>query len=188
MGTGASKETTSTAEGLKNAPLSRASSSSNDENALPRAPSAPEVVVEPTTTSSKSQCPMANADGSHSWDLLRALGSKSFPHWMGGSKPMTKEEALAATLKPTTTDPEGGCPVKKTQQAAPFLSGGCPVKDTSSSDKPEYNVYAQALDPSNQMPSNPNQLPAPQQAKELSTNRVSSTIPKVGRHDRLLFP
>jgi len=50
---------------------------------------------------------------------------------------------------------------------------GCPVKHS------EYNVYSQPIDPSNNMPSVANQLPAPGQTKKLSTERVSSTIPKV---------
>ena len=182
MGTGASKEST-TAEVLEGQTSTRSSSniSISDAKANIMKPASSPEVVEPTS-SSTSRCPMTNADGTHSWDLRRALGSQSFPHWIGGSKPLTKEEALAATVKPI--DSEGGCPIKKPQQDVPS-SGGCPVKH-SSSDKPEYNVYAQPLDPSNHMPTNPNQLPAPHQAKELSTDRVPSTIPKVGRQDHLL--
>jgi cytochrome c heme-lyase len=54
-------------------------------------------------------------------------------------------------------------------------AGGCPVSTTST----QYNVYGQRLDPTNQMPRMANQLPAAQQSQTLSTNRVSSTIPKV---------
>lgn len=43
-----------------------------------------------------------------------------------------------------------------------------------------YNVYAQPIDPTNQMPSNPNQQPAPGQQVPLSTERVQSYIPKGG--------
>jgi cytochrome c heme-lyase len=43
-----------------------------------------------------------------------------------------------------------------------------------------YNVYNQPLDPSNQMPVTPNQLPWPGQHKPLSTERATSTIPKGG--------
>lgn len=43
-----------------------------------------------------------------------------------------------------------------------------------------YNVYGQEIDPNNNMPSNPNQLPNPKQRAPLSTTRVSSTIPKGG--------
>jgi hypothetical protein len=51
---------------------------------------------------------------------------------------------------------------------------GCPVK--------QYNVYSQPIDPTNQMPSVANQLPAPGQTDELSTSRVSSSISKVGTY------
>lgn len=43
-----------------------------------------------------------------------------------------------------------------------------------------YDVYAQPIDPSNLMPSIPNQLPSPGQQKPLSTDRAASTIPKSG--------
>lgn len=44
----------------------------------------------------------------------------------------------------------------------------------------QYDVYAQPLDPANQMPFNPNQLPSPGQRTVLSTERVVSHIPKGG--------
>lgn len=49
-------------------------------------------------------------------------------------------------------------------------------------DNPEYNVYAQPINPQNQMPSSSshNQLPAPCQSSPLSTDRVASSIPKGG--------
>ena len=47
-----------------------------------------------------------------------------------------------------------------------------------------YNVYNQPLDPSNQMPVTPNQLPWPGQHKPLSTERAVSNIPKGGTGGR----
>jgi hypothetical protein len=41
-----------------------------------------------------------------------------------------------------------------------------------------YNVYSQEINPDNNMPFNANQLPAPGQKKPLSTERVTSGIPK----------
>jgi cytochrome c heme-lyase len=41
-----------------------------------------------------------------------------------------------------------------------------------------YDVYGQEMDPSNMMPATPNQLPSPGQETRLSTERVSSSIPK----------
>ena len=52
-----------------------------------------------------------------------------------------------------------------------------------------YNVYAQPIDPTNQMPSNPHQLPAPGQEVPLSTERVVSNIPKGGTDkDTWVYP
>jgi cytochrome c heme-lyase len=64
-----------------------------------------------------------------------------------------------------------------------------PPEAHSSSDV-AYNVYNQPLDPSNQMPVTPNQLPWPGQHKPLSTERAVSTIPKGGTAGRAtwVFP
>jgi cytochrome c heme-lyase len=43
-----------------------------------------------------------------------------------------------------------------------------------------YNVYSQPIDPTNQMPVTPNQLPWPGQQRLLSTERAMSSIPKGG--------
>lgn len=51
-----------------------------------------------------------------------------------------------------------------------------------------YNVYAQPIDPTNQMPANPNQQPAPGQAAPLSTARVASGIPKGGTAETWTYP
>jgi cytochrome c heme-lyase len=44
----------------------------------------------------------------------------------------------------------------------------------------QYNVYNQKIDSKNQMPIQPNQLPSSNQAYPLSTDRVTSNIPKAG--------
>ncbi|GBG26584.1 Cytochrome c-type heme lyase [Hondaea fermentalgiana] len=76
--------------------------------------------------------------------------------------------------------PPAGCPVKHEVASPP--PSGCPVDHGQGGDakKTVYNVYAQPIDPSNRMPLNPNQLPAPGQTKPLSTDRVRSHIPKGG--------
>lgn len=51
-----------------------------------------------------------------------------------------------------------------------------------------YNVYAQPIDPTNQMPVTANQLPAPGQQKPLDTVRVNSTIPKGGTEGTWQYP
>jgi cytochrome c heme-lyase len=73
-----------------------------------------------------------------------------------------------------------GCPVKHDAVAAPAEQGGCPVMHKEGKKGQQYNVYAQPIDPTNQMPYNPNQFPAPGQDKPLSTERVKSFIPKGG--------
>ncbi len=46
-----------------------------------------------------------------------------------------------------------------------------------------YNVYSQPINPTNNMPANPNQLPHRDQTQPLSTERVRSSIPKGGSAD-----
>eukprot|EP00536_Pseudo-nitzschia_multiseries_P002805 jgi/Psemu1/184385/e_gw1.39.155.1 len=72
----------------------------------------------------------------------------------------------------------GGCPVRHNGADAPTPQGegGCPVKA-----HPEYNVYSQPIDKTNNMPKGAStQLPNPSQSIELPTERVPSTIPKGG--------
>lgn len=136
-----------------------------------------------------SGCPMHRGNGTYSYDW-RALLRAGFPHGPGGSTPLTKEDAQskvvatdASSVSPSVpeatvpTSVSSGCPVQQPLSSSSSSSkqpGGCPVKQ-----RPEYNVYAQPIDPTNQMPSNPNQLPAPTQSALLSTKRVVSSIPKV---------
>lgn len=83
-------------------------------------------------------------------------------------------------------------------------SSACPVKEENRSKVAKYlhphkyNVYSQridtadtaggGLDPTNNMPANPNQRPAPGQEKALSTARVPSTIPKGGDESTWTYP
>jgi hypothetical protein len=139
------------------------------------------------TFDTESACPMKMKDGSYTMDW-GALFRPAFPHGIFGSKPLTEEEVkekvgkpetttTATTTTTTTTTPTKtlvaagageGCPVK--HEPAP---DGCPVKHQ------EYNVYSQPIDPSNNMPNNPNQLRGPGQSKDLPTDRVKSSIGKV---------
>jgi Cytochrome c/c1 heme lyase len=125
-----------------------------------------------------SGCPMHRADGSYSFDV-RALWRMGFPHAPGGSHPLTPEQATAARSATQESPPVEPAPTSSVTR--PSSGGGCPVKQQKniSAHHPEYNVYAQAVDPTNQMPFQPNQLPAPTQSVPLSTERVASTIPKV---------
>jgi len=84
----------------------------------------------------------------------------------------------------------GGCPIKGKSASAPppatapaAAAPGCPVKDKSGNKATTgtvYNVYSQPIDPTNQMPANASNKPAPGQAAPLSTDRVPSRIPKGG--------
>ena len=92
-------------------------------------------------------------------------------------------------------------PERPSSGASSSSSSGCPVKEE---DRPKvakylhphkYNVYSQridntkgGLDPTNNMPANPNQEPAPGQQKPLSTARVPSTIPKGGEESTWTYP
>lgn len=89
----------------------------------------------------------------------------------------------------------GGCPVKGAAATSATSDGAaptCPVKgahDGSTRARGTvYNVYAQPIDPKNQMPTSANQLPAPGQQEPLSVQRVQSTIPKGGTDDTWLYP
>lgn len=62
--------------------------------------------------------------------------------------------------------------------AAPEEASEAPSKPTAASPAPVYDVYGQEIDPSNMMPSTPNDLPSPGQSGRLSTDRESSSIPK----------
>jgi cytochrome c heme-lyase len=98
-----------------------------------------------------------------------------------------------------------GCPVMHNDRPKPepstntteqsTSSSGCPVMH-GNSDVPKYrhkhvyNVYGEIIDPKNQMPANPNQLPHPSQQTPLSTERQHSTIRKAGGEetDTWLYP
>lgn len=112
----------------------------------------------------ESKCPMKMSDGSYRYDW-GALFRKDFPHGPNGSRPMSPEQVVH----------------EETQQEEEKASG-CPVKHQ------EYNVYSQPIDPTNNMPKVANQLPAPNQTKHISTERVASSILKVGQElERVFF-
>ena len=106
-------------------------------------------------------CPMKRSDGSYSYDW-RAI----FHHSSKGTTPWNKDDVNQQKDGSFVRSDDA----PKSSQAAAG-GGGCPVK--------EYNVYSQPIDSTNQMPSVANQLPAPGQSEELSTDRVKSSITKV---------
>eukprot|EP00741_Cyanophora_paradoxa_P010397 tig00020531_g10055.t1 len=77
---------------------------------------------------------------------------------------------------------DGGCPVGF---GAP-REDACPAPQRWKNPK-QFNVYAQEIDPRNQMPP-PNLQPTPGQRIPLPTTRVQSTIPKGGTDSTWLYP
>lgn len=82
-------------------------------------------------------------------------------------------------------DPPSACPVDhenipKDQVAKHMARAAGRSKSSGNESKPGtvYDVYGQEIDPANNMPATPNQLPSPGQETRLPTERVSSSIPK----------
>eukprot|EP00903_Cladosiphon_okamuranus_P018104 g16661.t1 len=114
--------------------------------------------------------------------------------------------AAASSFPEKTLLPGGGGGSSSAGEASPALPAGhpssssvCPVKEENRSKVAKYlhphkyNVYSQRIDsttvdPTNNMPANPNQQPAPGQEKPLSTSRVASTIPKGGEESTWTYP
>ncbi|KAL6758583.1 cytochrome c/c1 heme lyase-domain-containing protein [Haematococcus lacustris] len=135
---------------------------------------------------------------SHSFPFLfstrLAAALRSAPRNMGNT----------TSLTPTTSASGPGCSVQ-----ASTAPSECPVQPAYRNPA-IYNVYGQRindpnapasassplqsvqnsnlLDPRNNMPLEPNQLPCPGQRKPLSVERVASAIPKGGTDSTWLFP
>ena len=136
-----------------------------------------------------SGCPMHRADGTYSFDLASMFRAASV-HGPKGSKPLSPEEIekeKQASASTSGAAAGGGCPVRhggNGKKPSPPPSSGCPVRHNNDGSRPEYNVYSQPIDKTNQMPTGvKNQLPSATQRVALSTERVSSTIPKGGGDD-----
>lgn len=118
-----------------------------------------------------------------------------------GSSARTEQPASAAatSASASTTAPA----------SASTLPDACPVKQDGYRNPAVYNVYgerindpnaaaqknplmalknSEVLDPRNNMPLEPSQLPCPGQRKVLPTERVASNIPKGGTDSTWLFP
>jgi hypothetical protein len=114
-------------------------------------------------------CPMKRSDGSYSFSFS-ALG-RGFQH---PNVSVVGNEVAASHSGVSSNAEESGARPRE----EPTEEGKCAVRTKHRA--PEYNVYSQPIDSSNQMPGTPNQLPSPEQSKPLSTERVVSNIPKVG--------
>ena len=156
-----------------------------DHSAVVEVPSAKTpasaVVVqthEEEPASSSSKCPMHEADGSYRWDWTRMFQAAEI-HGSSGRKPLSSSQEL--TPQKQKQEEDVSPPPSSSSNAA--SSSGCPVKHQQ---HPEYNVYSQPMiDQTNQMPHGVRtQMPTPTQKKEISTERVPSSIPKGGGEDQ----
>jgi len=68
------------------------------------------------------------------------------------------------------------------------VSGASTKSPNSYKNSDVYNVYGEKINPDNQMPLNPNQLPVPGQIYKLSTERMKSNIPKGGTDTTWTYP
>jgi len=108
---------------------------------------------------------------------------------MGSGSSAPEKSAAEAGSKPEASA-ASGCPIRSKPAES---SEGCPVPNASGMlrkyrNADVYNVYSQKIDPANQMPAQANQQRAPGQAKQLSTERVSSSIPKGGTDGTWTYP
>lgn len=115
----------------------------------------------------------------------------------------------AAAAPPASPEPVSPPPPPEEEEGVSSSSSGpsaCPVPKELRGSSPIFNVYSQridgsygsspsssfprpeVLDPTNNMPLQPNQLPAPGQSKLLSTHRQESTIPKSGTEGTWTYP
>ncbi|GFR43945.1 hypothetical protein Agub_g5084 [Astrephomene gubernaculifera] len=109
------------------------------------------------------------------------------------SAPSTAPAASAAAAAPSTpVEDAASCPVNpKYKNPAVYNVYGQRINDPNSQSpkSPLASIQgADMLDPKNNMPLEPNQLPCPGQRKPLSTERVASNIPKGGTESTWLFP
>jgi cytochrome c heme-lyase len=83
-----------------------------------------------------------------------------------------------------------GCPVMHNKKQQQQQESACPVAgDNKQKQHPHvYNVYGQRIDPTNQMPSQPNQESHPEQVKPLPKQRIESTIRKGGTENTWVYP
>ncbi|KAG2439316.1 hypothetical protein HXX76_004675 [Chlamydomonas incerta] len=106
--------------------------------------------------------------------------------------PATSAAPCAAGAAAAAAEPPSSCPVNpKYKNPAVYNVYGQRINDPNSQAKPSPLTSitgADVLDPKNNMPLEPNQLPCPGQRKPLSTERVASNIPKGGTESTWLFP
>ena len=112
------------------------------------------------------------------------------PSWMKNKG--ASDTACPITGKKPESASDSTCPVMAKTNDKPKTSqddSACPVLNNEGASSVTYNVYSQPIDPNNQMPASAviNQLPAPNQVVELSTDRMKSSIPKGGASDGMTW-
>lgn len=111
---------------------------------------------------------------------------------MGNSTSTTEANRAEPSTALGGTEPPSSCPVpNQYKNPAVYNVYGQRINDPSSA--PSANPLqmlrgADVLDPKNNMPLEPNQLPCPGQRAPLPTSRIESTIPKGGTDGTWLYP
>lgn len=135
------------------------------------------------------------------------VGSDKKQDKVAQASPSSSTTATTCPVKNTSTISRSGKKdVVDIGRADGSDSSSCPVKEGNRTGAMKYlhphkyNVYSQRVDsksgtvaedelnPDNNMPTNPNQEPAPGQKSPLSTDRVKSTIPKGGEETTWTYP
>ena len=120
--------------------------------------------------------------------IVSTMGNANSNH----SKPSPQPRPSVGGGDQENSASAGGCPVKHGSARAPdrASTGGCPVKHDRKPVKGKvYNVYSQEIDPTNQMPANPNNSALYNDQKfPLPQERVASTIPKGGTDETWKYP
>lgn len=128
-----------------------------------------------------AKCPVQGTVPSK-WAKYCPMKSVNSPN----SIPKSTTECKDCPIPKTTTNNvnSDACPVKQSKNIN-SSSDGCPMKQKDGKYKNPnvYNVISQKIDPTNNMPSQANNLPSPNQTIAISTERVPSNIPKGGTDD-----
>ena len=101
----------------------------------------------------------------------------------GGAKCPVDHGSPPSPALPVAAPASGACPIDHSKGGPPAGAGGA-VRARGTA----YNVYAQPLDPSNQMPAVAAQAPSPGQRLPLSTTRVQASIRKGGTEGTWTYP
>jgi hypothetical protein len=117
------------------------------------------------------------------------MGNSSSVQLPDSTLPGTSSSTPAAAAATQGISGAQSCPVPEQYRSQPIYNVYGQQIDVGSTASPlDFLRQGQQLDPSNQMPAEPNQLPFPGQHKLLSTSRQQSNIPKGGTDSTWLYP